>query len=131
MSFIHAAVETSSVDNARMIFRELLGLAEVSSFNITDKLSSDIFELKPPDEIMLFEDKTTNVFIEVFINSKMKHHRQDFTHLCFTVDNLEVFLETARAFNLKIIQTNKEDRIITFIRDKDNNLYEIKQSLKQ
>ena len=47
-------------------------------------------------------------------------------HVCLEVDSLEAFLEACRKMEVEIVQVPKGDAMITFIKDDDGNLFEIK-----
>jgi len=47
-------------------------------------------------------------------------------HTCLEVDNFEVFLENCSRLNVDVARIPKGDKILTFIRDFDGNLFEIK-----
>ena len=54
------------------------------------------------------------------INSRL------FDHVCFKVESLEEFLEKCRRSNVEIIRVPKGDYLVTFIKDFDGNLFELK-----
>lgn len=50
-------------------------------------------------------------------------------HVCLEIDDHDAFMKRCQTFEVKIIQVPKEDKILTFILDYDNNLFEIKNKL--
>jgi catechol 2,3-dioxygenase-like lactoylglutathione lyase family enzyme len=51
---------------------------------------------------------------------------QQMAHVCLEVDDLQDFLKKCRDLDVEISQIPKGDRTLTFIRDFDGNLFEIK-----
>ena len=47
-------------------------------------------------------------------------------HACLAVDKLEALLQKCRKMGIEIVQIPKGDATITFIKDYDGNLFEIK-----
>ena len=47
-------------------------------------------------------------------------------HVCLAVDKLEAFLEKCRNMGVEIARVPKGDAVITFIKDYDGNLFELK-----
>ena len=47
-------------------------------------------------------------------------------HICLEVDDLDSFLKKCRSMDINVSRIPKGDATITFIRDDDGNLFEIK-----
>ena len=67
-------------------------------------------------------------YFEIFIGGPSIEKSPSVEHTCLEVDNLEVFLEKCRRLNVDIVRIPKGDKTLTFIRDVDGNLFEIKRS---
>lgn len=51
-----------------------------------------------------------------------------FEHNCIQVKNLETFIEKCRSMEIDVLQVPKGDTRITFIKDDDGNLFEVKSA---
>jgi len=67
-----------------------------------------------------------NVYFEIFITSENKSNNLKIEHLCLEVDDLTGFIDKCRSLNVEITQIPKGDKTLTFIKDFDGNLFEIK-----
>lgn len=123
---IHIALEFSKLENAQAVLEELFGMKLLRSFNIEERLSQALFEKNPPENIMLYGKDS--MAIEAFIDKNIEISKKySYGHLCMAVENMGIFIDKCNSLGLKIMQYRKDERLITFMQDKDKNLYEIKE----
>jgi catechol 2,3-dioxygenase-like lactoylglutathione lyase family enzyme len=125
MQFKHVALVSSSEEKSDRFYMNLLGLKKVNSKTIPSTLSKRIFNLDA--ELKIINYSNDNIHFEIFIDDKKRSKTNRIDHVCIQVDDLESFLEKCRAMALEILQVPKGDAFITFIKDDDGNLFEIKQ----
>jgi catechol 2,3-dioxygenase-like lactoylglutathione lyase family enzyme len=120
----HVARVCSSEENADRFYRNLLGLKKKKPKNLPSTLSSAIFNIN--SELKLINYMGEDVHFEIFLACQESKYTRALEHVCLEVDGLEEFLEKCRALEVKIIQVPKEQKLLTFILDYDDNLFEIK-----
>ena len=124
MQLKHIALVSSSEKNSDRFFKNLLGLQKVSSKTISSALVHQIFKIDSDLKIINYADD--NIAFEIFIDNQQRAETNKIEHICIQVENLGSFLETCRLMKIEIIQVPKGDAFITFIKDDDGNLFEIK-----
>ena len=121
----HVGLTCSSEENSDKFYRDLLGLKKSGPKTLPAELSRAIFNFDAELQIINYMDE--NVHFEIFIHSQNRHHAGLIEHSCLDVGDLEIFLEKCRAMEVEISQIPKGDKTLTFIKDYDGNLFEIKQ----
>lgn len=125
MQLKHIALVSSTEEKADQFYGNLLGLKKINAKTIPSTLSNQIFNVN--SELKIVNYANDDIHFEIFIRGEwqsIEPHRID--HVCLAVDNLEAFLETCRKMDVEIVQVPKGDAMITFIKDDDGNLFEIK-----
>ena len=87
-------------------------------------LSKAIFNVD--SELMMINYQSEQVHFEIFISDHSINDGRQIEHVCIEVDDLPIFLKKCDEIDIDISQIPKGDRTLTFIRDYDGNLFEIK-----
>ena len=124
MKLRHAALTCSSEKNSDKFFKNLLGLQKSEPKTLPRALSKAIFGVDSELRIINYLDE--NVHFEIFISSHSRNSDGKIEHICLEVENLQVFLKNCHDLGVELSQIPKGDRTLTFIRDFDGNLFEIK-----
>ena len=77
-------------------------------------------------ELQIINYQNEKLHFEVFITSLIDNEARQIAHQCLEVDALSDFIEKCRTLNVEISQITKGDKTLTFIKDFDGNLFEIK-----
>jgi catechol 2,3-dioxygenase-like lactoylglutathione lyase family enzyme len=120
----HVGLICSSEENSDKFYQDLLGLNKSEPKTLPSDLSKAIFNLDAELPIINYMDR--NVYFEIFITSENKSNNLKIEHLCLEVDDLTGFIDKCRSLNVEITQIPKGDKTLTFIKDFDGNLFEIK-----
>jgi catechol 2,3-dioxygenase-like lactoylglutathione lyase family enzyme len=120
----HAALTCSSEKNSDRFYKNLLGLEKSEPKTLARALSKAIFSIDSELEIINYMDDY--VHFEIFISSHSMSSVGQIEHVCLEVDNLQDFLKKCFSLGVEVSQIPKGDRTLTFIRDFDGNLFEIK-----
>ena len=126
MKLKHIAQVSSTEENADRLYQDLLGLKKINEKTIPASLSNAIFNVNAELKIVNYTNDT--VHFEIFISDTHHIKTDAIGHVCLEVKNLEVFLERCRQNEIVVIQVPKGDALITFIKDVDGNLFEIKEA---
>jgi len=124
MQLKHVALVCSSEEKSDRFYSDLLGLQKVGSKTIPSTLVNQIFGID--SDLKIINYANDKLVFEVFIDNKKRAEKNKIEHVCIQVENLGSFLETCRSMKIEIIQVPRGDAFITFIKDDDGNLFEIK-----
>jgi len=120
----HIALTCSSEKKSDRFYKNLLGLEKSEPKILPTPLSKAIFDVDC--ELMMIHYQDEQVHFEIFITGHSTHVDRHIEHVCLEVDNLQNFLKRCRDLDVETFQIPKGDRTLTFIRDYDGNLFEIK-----
>ncbi len=124
MELLHIAITCSSEEKADRFYADLLGFKKLEPELLPNEISSAIFGIDAAVKKIYYVGES--VKIEIFVYNGNHESRTLFDHVCFEVESLEKFLQKCRRNNIDIIQVPKEDYLVTFIRDFNGNMFEIK-----
>ena len=124
MHLKHVGLTSSSEEKADAFYAELLGLTKSEPKALPLELSKAIFNIDTELLMINYRDETSH--FEIFVTGENGGNRRQIEHVCLEIDNLEVFLEKCHSLNVDIARIPKGDKTLTFIKDFDGNLFEIK-----
>ena len=120
----HVALMCSSEQNSDKFYKNLLGLEKSEPKFLPRALTKAIFGVDSELRIINYLDE--KVHFEIFISSHSGISDEQIEHICLEVEDLQVFLKKCHELGVEVSQIPKGDRTLTFIRDLDGNLFEIK-----
>jgi catechol 2,3-dioxygenase-like lactoylglutathione lyase family enzyme len=120
----HVALTCSSEKKSDRFYKNLLGLKKSEPKILPVTLSKAIFDVEA--ELTMVNYRGEKVHFEIFISGGLITDARQIEHVCLEVDDLQNFLKKCRDLNVEISQIPKGGRTLTFIRDYDGNLFEIK-----
>jgi hypothetical protein len=124
MKLRHVALSYTSEKNSDRLFQNLLGLEKSEPKWLPGSLSKSIFNVD--SELLMINYRSENVHFEIFISNQSVNRGKQIGHVCLEVKNLNVFLDECHQMKMEVIQIPKGDRILTFLRDDEGHLFEIK-----
>lgn len=128
MKLSHTSAVCSSQENADRFYTGILGLAKTKEFSIDKDLTEKIFDIDCDCRIIVYSNE--NFAVEVFVpDIKLQKNGPTFVHLCLEVEDREKFLELCEAEGLTVKRIPKGDKELYFIKDYDDNLFEIKETI--
>ena len=122
----HAGLTCSTEDNADRFYRDLLGLNKSAPKTLPADLSLAIFNLDAELQMINYMDE--HIHCEIFIAEQFRTSKRQIDHLCLEVDDLDEFIATCRSLQVEVALIPKGDKTLTFIKDFDANMFEIKNS---
>jgi len=120
----HVALTCSSERKSDRFYNNLLGLEKLEPKILPKRLAKAIFDVD--SELLMINYRGEDVHFEIFITGNSKCSAKAIGHVCIEIDNLEVFLKKCDGLVVEVLRIPKGDRLLTFIRDFDGNLFEIK-----
>ena len=128
MNLRHVALVYSTEQNADRFLCGVLELKKSEPKMLSQELAQAIFKL---DRELGMINYTNDLFqFEVFIDGTHPRKTRPVEHICFEVDDLQAFLERCRRENVSVSRIPRGDYFLVFVRDADNNLFEIKEVVR-
>ena len=125
MNLRHVALVYSTEQNADRFLGGVLELKKSELKTLSRELSQAIFNLDR--ELATINYTNDSLQVEVFIDGTHPGKTRPVEHICFEVDDLQAFLERCRRENVSVSRIPRGDYFLIFVRDADNNLFEIKE----
>ena len=120
----HVALTCSSEKKADRFYKNLLGLEKSEPKTLSRRLSEAIF--KVDSELTMIHYQNEKVHFEIFITDHAINAFRPIEHVCLEIGDLPRFLKKCAELDINTSRVPRGDRILTFIRDDDGNLFEIK-----
>lgn len=119
----HVALQYIDSKKADIFFTKILGLTLEKEFCLSEDLSDRIFGIKENVDIKIYGDE--QIKFEIFFSQKPKNI--GFEHICIEIQDKERFIERCNKYDIKPIFVKKGEKILLFIKDYADNLFEIKE----
>jgi catechol 2,3-dioxygenase-like lactoylglutathione lyase family enzyme len=126
MRLNHVALVCSSEQSADDFYEGILGLTRIKSFVLSKDLARRIFGIDREYGVLVYgNDRFT---AEVFLAASAPGRETSFEHICLEVKDREEFVKRCEAVHVEVNRIPKGDALLTFVKDFDGNLFEIKES---
>ncbi|MBW1894097.1 MAG: VOC family protein [Deltaproteobacteria bacterium] len=125
MNLHHFAVVCSSIENADKFYENILELEKIKNFIIDKDLTEKIFNIPCECRLLLYSNK--NFAVEVFIMPDFNEKKPSFEHFCLEVEDKKKFVQKCKSAECDVNIIPKGDFSLTFIKDFDGNMFEIKE----
>jgi len=125
MKLSHVALACSSEQRADAFYQGVLKLKKMKSFLLPRELAKKIFETDRECQVVVYGN--SRFAVEVFLTSLSVGREPGFEHICIAVENIEEFVKRCEAMQVKVNRVSKEDRLLTFVKDYDGNIFEVKE----
>jgi catechol 2,3-dioxygenase-like lactoylglutathione lyase family enzyme len=126
MRLNHVALVCSSEQRADDLYEGVLGLRRIKSFVLSRDLAYSIFGIELERRVLVYgNDRFT---AEVFIDDRSPERDTSFENLCLEVKDREEFIKKCERMHLEVNHIPKGDALLTFVKDLDGNLFEIKEA---
>ncbi len=125
MRLLHAALVYGSERTADEFLVDVLGLVKSERKTLPRELARAIFGVDR--ELGMVNYANDSLQIEAFIDGAHPGRSGGIEHVCFEVHELANFLERCRQVGVEISRTPRGRRLVTFVRDRAGNLFEIKE----
>ena len=125
--FNHVGITINDSSEIKNFYVDILGLEIIKKFILSKMMTSQIFNTEKETEVTVVGKK--DFMVELFIADKNDH--RNFQHVCITVNDQKQALQKAQENNYPCTIIKRDISDLAFIKDKSNNLFEIKQRLNQ
>jgi catechol 2,3-dioxygenase-like lactoylglutathione lyase family enzyme len=123
----HVALVCSSEEKSDRFYKDVLDLEKLQSKVISSDLSKKIFNLDNEYRVIDYGDE--NIRFEIFISERSDFAEKRVSHVCLNIKGMSLFLQRCAENQVDIIKIPKGDNILVFIKDYDENMFEIKESI--
>jgi len=123
--FSHVAVTINDLSEIKDFYVDILGLEIIKKFTLSKDISGQIFNIEKETEVTVVGKNDFSM--ELFKSNKTGY--SDYQHICITVNNREQVIQKAKGNNYPCIIIKKDIADIVFIKDKSDNLFEVKKEL--
>jgi catechol 2,3-dioxygenase-like lactoylglutathione lyase family enzyme len=123
MKLNHIAITITDISEIEGFYKNLLGMKDVRSFEITKDKVIEIFGVE--QEITAYQLQKDDLVFEVFVLPKP--FEKAFNHICISVPDREGLIVKARQNNYDVIRIKRDHFDLIFVKDKSGNIFEIKQ----
>ena len=127
MNVRHYALACRSEETADRFYTAFLGMKKLDRRTVAAALSGALFNI--PRDLIILNYTGDGVYFEIFIHEREPSAAPSPAHICLEVEGLEAFLERCRAMDVPVIRAPRGEQWITFIKDYDGNLFEVKERL--
>lgn len=122
-NLLHVGIACRSEEHADRFYRDLLGLGKAEPKLLPSALSQAIFGID--EDLPMLNYTGPNAHFEIFI-VRAEIVTDRITHACIEVADLDAFLRKCGELNVDVSRIPKGSFMLTFIRDYDGNLFEVK-----
>ena len=126
MKLRHVALICRSEEKADWFYQRLLGLKKLERKTLSAELSQILFNINDPLTVLHYVSDALH--FEIFILDGHGAPISPIAHVCLEVSDLDAFLKQCKTMNIPLLRAPKGNDWITFIRDDDGNLFEIKET---
>ena len=123
--FNHVAITINDLAEIKNFYVDILGLEIINKFTLSKMMTSQIFNIEKETEVTVIGKK--DFMMELFITGKNDY--RNFQHVCITVNDRKQVIQKAQKSNYPCTIIKRDTSDAVFIKDKSNNLFEIKQRL--
>ena len=123
MKLNHIAITITDVSEIEGFYKNLLGMRDVRSFEITKEQVIEIFGIET--KITAYQLQKDDLIFEIFVLPQT--FEKAFNHICISVPEREELVRKARQDNYDVIRMERKHFDLIFVKDKSGNIFEIKQ----
>lgn len=123
MKLEHIALTISDINEIKKFYIDILEMKELKNFVLKNGLAQKIFNINK-DTSAFFMQKD-DLFLEIFVSDEKL--KQGFNHICISVNDRENLVQKSEAKNYKCVRIKREFSDLIFIKDKSDNVFEIKE----
>jgi len=122
---VHIGLTCSSEEMADRFYAGLLGLDKQAPKLVPAEVAGAVFNLA--SELKVINYTGPSVRFELFINSHQQNTYKPIDHVCLEIDDLEKLISNCHKMKVDVISVPKGTSQVTFIKDFDGNLFEVKE----
>jgi catechol 2,3-dioxygenase-like lactoylglutathione lyase family enzyme len=119
----HIGITIKDSSEIKNFYQDILGMEIIRQFAINKELSDQVFQINQETEVCLMQ-KDDLVF-ELFVIEKPIS--MQYNHICIDVLYRDNLIESAKSKNYSCVIIPRKNCDLVFIKDKSENIFEIKE----
>lgn len=119
----HIGITIKDISEVENFYQNILGMKIVKQFTINEDLSNQIFQINKEIEVFLMQKD--DLFFELFIDENPVYKSYD--HICINVHSRNNLIKQAENNNYPCVIIPRENFDLVFVKDKSNNIFEVKE----
>jgi catechol 2,3-dioxygenase-like lactoylglutathione lyase family enzyme len=123
MKLEHIALTIADSKELSNFYCDVLGFKTIKKFELNQDLASELFNI--PEIASVCVMQRDDLVLEIFIYSEINEYK--YNHVCLLMKNREEAYARAVAGEYKCIRIKRRVGDIIFIKDKSDNIFEIKE----
>jgi catechol 2,3-dioxygenase-like lactoylglutathione lyase family enzyme len=123
MKLEHIAIAVTNPSEIEIFYKGLLGMEEVRSFILNEKLSQKIFSIPKETPVTLLQKD--DLVLEIFLLDEPL--KKGYNHICIAVDEREKLVKAAARKKFEVAKIERELSDLIFIKDHSGNIFEVKE----
>lgn len=130
MNISHVGLVCRSEENCDRFYQGVLGLEKQKPRFLSVDIAVQLFGRE--HELKMLNYTGSGAHFEIFLSSESDYGdkgnaKRRVGHTCIEVGDIRLFLDRCRGEGVEVIEVAKGDKWITFVKDFDGNLFEIKE----
>ncbi len=125
--YVHSGLGSVSIENTDLFYGRLLGLERTEPKTLPRETAEALFGVETGLTMVYYQDETSQ--FELFVHPDLKSFngaRGKVSHDCIQVEDKDDFVEECEKSGCEVLHVPKSDKALTFVRDLDGNLFEVK-----
>jgi catechol 2,3-dioxygenase-like lactoylglutathione lyase family enzyme len=124
--YVHSGLGSVSIENTDLFYGRLLGLERTEPKTLLRETAEALFGVETDLTMVYYQD--ANSQFELFVHPDLKSFNGagNVSHDCIQVEDKEGFVEECERSGCPVLQVPKGDKVLTFVRDLDGNLFEVR-----
>ena len=116
-----------SIEHTDLFYGQLLGLERTEPKTLPRETANALFGVETDLTMVYYQDDNSQ--FELFIHPDLESFngaKGNVSHDCIQVEDKAGFVEECEKTGCQVLQVPKGDKVLTFVKDLDGNLFEIK-----
>jgi len=125
--YVHSGLGSVSLEHTDLFYGRLLGLERTEPRTLPRETAEALFGVETDLTMVYYQNEHCQ--FELFVHADLESFngtRGTVSHDCIQVVDKAGFVEECAASGCAVLQVPKGDKVLTFVRDLDGNLFEVK-----
>ena len=125
--YVHSGLGSVSIENADLFYGRLLGLERTEPKVLPREIAGALFGVETDLTMVYYQNENSQ--FELFVHPDLKSFNGatgNVSHDCIQVEDTDDFVAQCEKSGCQVLQVPKGDKVLTFVKDLDGNLFEVK-----
>lgn len=125
--YVHSGLGSVSIEHADLFYGQLLGLERTEPRILPRETAEALFGVQTELTMVYYQNEHSQ--FELLVHPDLESFngaRGNVSHDCIQVADKEDFVEECEKSGCQVLQVPKGDKVLTFVRDLDGNLFEVR-----